>query len=74
MRAWDDPEFGGGRSIGVTPQHSPLTIEGGIEAFGTVGRGLTHATPAQNPYFGRPAAITIAALVVIGAVAWLIGR
>jgi hypothetical protein len=69
-------KLGGGdpRRIGVTPQPSGWTVEGQIEAVGQTGRALRDGSPAQNRYFGRLAAITIAALVVIGAVAWLIGR
>jgi hypothetical protein len=59
--------------FGLT-EHSPWTVEGRIEAIGAMGRGLRDASDSQQRYMGRLVRITVAALVVVVAGAWLISR
>ena len=67
------PKLGGQNNPrGFTPEHSPWTVEGRIEAFGMMGRGLKNASPAQSRYLGRMVKITAAALVIIALAAWLV--
>jgi len=71
------PKLGGAndpRAIGVPASPSPWLVEGQIEAVGRTGRALRDGSPAQNRYLGRLAALAIAAIVVIGGIAWLIAR
>ncbi len=55
-------------------EHSPYTYEGAIEAMGQFARGTSRMSAAQARVVRRLFVAMIAALVVIGAAAWLVGR
>jgi hypothetical protein len=55
-------------------QHSSYTYEGAIESIGQFARGTSRMSAAQARVVRRLFLATVAALVVIGAAAWLVGR
>ena len=69
------PKIGGPSSPrGFTPEHSPWTVEGRIEAIGMMGRALKNSSPRQDRYFRTLVVITVAALVALALVSWLISQ
>jgi hypothetical protein len=55
-------------------EHSPYTYEGAIESIGQFARGTSRMSAAQGRVVRRLFVAMVAALVVIGAAAWVIGR